>query len=73
MDKALLVFGALIIFFGILFFYLILTSAINVGKSIKDQYTSLPEVRRNQINISVLVSAAVVLIGILIVKEAFKK
>jgi hypothetical protein len=73
MDKALLLFGTLIIFFGILFFYLLLTSAIDMAQSVKDQYSTLPQVKKNQINISALISATIILIGVLIVREAFKR
>ena len=73
MDKALLIFGALIIFFGILFFYLLLTSAISMGRSIKEQSSTLPELQQNQIYIFTSISAVVILIGILIVREAFKR
>ncbi len=72
MDKALLIFGAIIIFFGILLFYLLLTSVINVGQSVKDQYTTLPQVKKNQINISALISATIILIGVLVIKKALK-
>jgi len=72
MDKALLVFGTIIIFFGILLFYLLLTSVINVGQSVKEQYTTLPQVKKNQINISALISATIILIGVLIIKKALK-
>ncbi len=73
MDKALLFFGALIIFFGIIFFYLLLTSAINMGQSIKDQYATLPQAGKNKINDSAMISAVIVLIGVLVIKQAFKR
>jgi len=73
MDKALLVFGILIIFLGVLFFYLILTSAINLGRSIKGQSKTLPQLQQNEIYIFTPLSAVVVLIGVFIIREAFRR
>ena len=73
MDKALLFLGAIIIIFGILIFYLMLTSVIKMGQSFKDQYSSLSQVKKNEINISALVSAVIVFIGILVIRKAFKR
>ena len=73
MDKALILFGAIIIFFGMLVFYLLFTSVINLGKTLAGQYSSLPELQQNQINIFTPVSAAIVLIGVMIVREGFKR
>jgi len=73
MDKALLFFGIIIIFFGIIIFVLLLTSVINIGQSIKDQYSSIPQAEKNLIHSYALINAAIVLIGILIIKQAFKR
>ena len=73
MDKALLFFGVIIIIFGIVIFFLLLTSVMSLGKSIKDEYSSLPQVKRNEINSYALISAAVVLIGVIIVRKGFKR
>jgi len=73
MDKALLVFGALIIFFGLLFFYLLLNSAINLGRSIKEESSTLPQLQKNEIYIFTPLSAVIILIGVLVIREAFKR
>ena len=73
MDKALLLFGSLMIIFGIIISYLLITSILNLGMSIADQYSNLPQVQRNKINASTLIGAAIVLIGVLIVRKAFKR
>jgi len=73
MDKALLFLGTIIIIFGIFVFYLLITSAINLGKSIKDQYPVLPQVQENEIYIFTPINIVIVLIGIVIVREAFKR
>lgn len=73
MDKALLFFGSIIIIFGILIFYLLVTSAINLGKSVKEQYSSLPQLRENEIYIFTPINLVIVLIGIVILREAFKR
>ena len=72
MDKALLFFGSIIVIFGLAIFYLMITSVINLAQSIKEEQASIPEVERNKINFSALISAMIVLIGVLITRKGMK-
>jgi len=73
MDKALLFLGLIIIIFGILISYLLVASAINLGKSVKGQYSGLPQLQQNEIYIFTPINIVIVLIGIIILREGFKR
>ncbi len=73
MDNALLFFGIFIIIVGIVVFFLIFTSIINLGQSIKGQATGLPQLKKNEIYIFTPISLVIVIIGFLIIRKAFKK
>ena len=69
----LLIFGTFTIISGLLISYLLLTSVINLSKSIENQYSYLSQIQKNKINSYGLIGAMIVLIGTLIVREAFKR
>jgi len=73
MDKTILFFGIIIIFFGILIAYFLLTSAVAFGQTIRSRSTSIPGVKMNEIYFYSFVDIMVVLIGVVIIIEAFKK
>ena len=73
MDKALLFFGAFIIILGIVIFYLVFISIINLGQAIKGQATGLPQLKKNEIYVFTPISLVIVVIGVLILREAFKR
>lgn len=73
MDKALIVFGILIIIVGIVVFYLTLVSVMNLGQSIKDQSSGLPQLQEHEITISAPISVVIILIGAVIVVKSLKR
>ena len=73
MDKALLFFGVIIIILGIVIFYLVITSFINLGLSIKEQSSTLPQLQENEIYLLTPISSVIVSIGVLMLKKAFEK
>lgn len=73
MDKTLLFFGIFVIIVGIVIFYLIFISIVNLGQSIKGQATGLPQLKQNEIYVFTPISLVIVVIGVLVLREAFKK
>jgi hypothetical protein len=76
MDSALLAFGITIIIFGIIISYLLVTSVFKIGRSVVDvqtQTADLIQTQNNGILSSTLIGGAIILIGVLIIKEAFKR
>jgi hypothetical protein len=76
MDSALLAFGVTIIIFGIIISYLLVTSVLKVGQSIIDiqtQTADLIQTQNNGILSSTLIGGAIILVGVLITREAFKR
>jgi uncharacterized protein YjeT (DUF2065 family) len=76
MDSALLAFGVTIIIFGIIISYFLVTSVLKIGRSVVDiqtQTADLIQTQNNEILSTTLIGGAIILIGVLIIKEALKR
>jgi len=76
MNSAIVMFGVLTIIFGVIISYLLISTTLRIGQSminIQNQYASMIEAQKNEIYGYGLIGAAIVLIGILITKEGFKR
>jgi len=76
MNAAIVMFGILTIIFGVIASYLLISTTFRIGQSIiniQNQYASMIEVQKNQIYNYGMVSATVILIGILITWQGFRR
>jgi archaellum component FlaG (FlaF/FlaG flagellin family) len=76
MNSAIVMFGVLTIIFGVIASYLLVSTTFRIGKSmidIQDKYASMIEVQKNQIYNYGMISATIILIGILITWQGFRR
>jgi len=73
MDKTLVFFGIFLIILGVLVAYYVLTSVIAFGQIIKTRSSSIPGVKMNEIYLYGFIDIIIVLIGILVIREGFKR
>lgn len=75
MKSILLVLGVSTIIFGIIITYFLMTSIIKFGQAIEEiqaQSFRLTDIQKNQILGSSLIGAVIVVIGVVLTKQAFK-
>ena len=76
MNTALLLLGITITIFGIIITYLLVVSVFKMGQSMIEMQTqteSLIQTQMNGIVSTTLIGGALILIGILVVREAFRR
>jgi len=76
MNTTLLLLGVSTIIFGIIISYFLVASVFKIGQAIieiQTQTTSLIEIQRNEIISTTLIGGAIILIGVLITREAFRR
>ena len=76
MNAAIVMFGILTIIFGVIASYLLISTTFRIGQSminIQNQYANMIKVQKNQIYNYGMVSATIILIGILITWQGFRR